>query len=77
MADVKQEIVEMVLNNPNAQMIVASSTVSVPIINTVMDWAPNVITIVGGSLGIILTAMMITHKYIQIKNDLNPGDRNA
>lgn len=71
MADVKQEIVEMVLSNPNAQMIVASSTVSVPIINTVMDWAPNVITVVGGSLGIVLTAMMITHKYIQIKSDLS------
>lgn len=70
MTDVKQEVVEMLLSNPNAQMIVASSTVSVPIINTVMDWAPNVITVVGGSLGIVLTAMMITHKYIQIQNDL-------
>lgn len=70
MAGVKQEIIELVLSNPNAQKIVASSAVSVPIIDTIMGWAPNVITVVGGALGIILTAQMIIHKHIQIRNDL-------
>tara|TARA_R110000823_G_scaffold179223_1_gene311601 strand:+ start:464 stop:688 length:225 start_codon:yes stop_codon:yes gene_type:complete len=73
MTDVKKEIIEVILSNPSAQKAVASSATALPIINTIMDWAPSVITIVGGLLGMVLTAMMIVHKRIQIRNDLKNG----
>lgn len=66
----KQEIAEQILTNPKAQTMVASSATAMAIDHNIMQWLPQYITLVGGSLGIILTLMMIVHKYIQIRNDL-------
>lgn len=68
-----QEALEQVLSSPKAQTLVASGTTALAIDHNIMQWMPQYITLIGGSLGIILTIMMIIHKYIQIKNDLNAG----
>lgn len=70
MQNTKQEIAEQIINNPKAQTMVASSATALAIDYNVMQWLPSYITVIGGSLGIVLTIMMIVHKYIQIRNDL-------
>ena len=67
---VKQDIVEAVLASPKAQAVVASATTGIAIDHNIMSWLPQYVSIVGGALGLVLTTMMIFHKWIQIKKDL-------
>jgi hypothetical protein len=50
--------------------VVASGTTALAIDYNIMHIIPSIITVIGGSLGIVLTIMMIVHKYVQIRNDL-------
>lgn len=59
-----------ILSNPNAQALTATITTSLALDRVMLEIIPKYIAIVGGTLGLILTAMMIVHKYIQIRNDL-------
>ena len=66
----KQDVAELILSSPKAQAVTASLTTGIAIDYNVMSWLPQTISIVGGLLGIVLTTMMIMHKYVQIKKDL-------
>ena len=66
----KQDAVELILSNPKGQAITASMTTGIAIDASIMSWLPQTISIIGGLLGIVLTTMMIAHKYVQIKRDL-------
>ena len=63
-------IVEHIINSPKAQAIVASGTVISGVDYNIMQILPQYLTVVASGLGVILTIMMIVHKYIQIKKDL-------
>jgi len=65
-----QETVEAIISNPKVQGIVGTGTTAMAIDHNLMQILPEYITVVGGALGIILTSMMIVHKYIQIRNDI-------
>ena len=71
MSQGRQEIVDVVLSSPKIQTVVASGTTALAIDHNIMKWLPDWITVIGGSLGIVLTIMMIIHKWIQIKKDLD------
>ncbi len=71
MQDGKQEIIEYVLSSPKAQAMVAGGSGLIAVDNSIMRILPEYITLIGGSLGIVLSALMIAHKIIQIRNDLN------
>lgn len=64
------EIIDKVVANPKAQALTGTGTAGMAIDYHVMEWLPEIISVVGGVLGLVLTAMMIAHKWIQIKKDL-------
>lgn len=71
----KHEIVEQIIQNPKSQAGVLSATAAIGVDHQLLKMLPDYITIVGGSLGIVLTCMMIVHKWVQIKRDLKDLDQ--
>lgn len=66
----KTEVVEYILNNPKVQSMVVGGSGLIAVDSSIMKILPEYITVIGGTLGIVLSALMITHKVIQIRNDL-------
>lgn len=65
-----KELIEPILGNHNLQTIAATGTTGIAIDYHFLSTLPFIITMVGGSLGIVLTSLMIAHKWIQIKKEL-------
>ena len=66
----KTEVVEYILSNPKVQSMVVGGSGLIAVDSSIMKILPEYITVIGGTLGIVLSALMITHKVIQIRNDL-------
>lgn len=65
-----KELIEPILGNHKLQTLTATGTTGIAIDYHVLSTLPVIITIIGGSLGIVLTSLMIAHKWIQIKKEL-------
>lgn len=59
MSDIKEHIVEPILNNPKTQAFVASATVGVSAGSNTIETLQNIFGLVGTILGCILSAVLI------------------
>lgn len=64
-----KEVVEHAINNPKIQAVTASATTGLAIDFQMMEVLPKVISVAGGTLGLVLTSMMIYLKYLEIKKE--------
>lgn len=67
--DHAREIAEHAISNPKVQAITASATTGLAIDYQMMEVLPQIISVVGGALGLVLTSMMIYLKWLEIKKE--------
>lgn len=64
-----KEIAEHTINNPKVQALTASTTTGLAIDYQMMEILPQIISVVGGALGLVLTSMMIYLKWMEIRKE--------
>lgn len=66
----KIQIAEQILQNPKSGAAAVGGLAAVGLDHWVFQALPDIITIVGGVLGIVLTSLMIVSKWLEIRNKL-------